>query len=64
MGIPPLRIEVLTSISGVKFDECYQDRVVDDIDGIEISIISAKHLKQNKKSAGRNQDLADIDNLP
>ena len=45
MGLPPLRIELLTTISGVSFDECYSECVVDTIDGIEVNIISLKHLK-------------------
>ena len=53
MGNVPLRIEILTSISGVNFDECYSDRVVDTIDGVEVSIISLPHLKANKQASGR-----------
>ena len=61
MGNPPFRIEILTGISGVRFDECYRQRT---IDGIEIQIISLKHLRQNKQASGRLKDLADLDNLP
>lgn len=64
MGVPPLRIEVLTSISGVDFKSCYANRVVETIDNIEISLISLKHLKQNKKASGRYKDLNDLENLP
>ena len=48
MGVPPLRIEVLTSISGVVFEECYRHRTRDVIDDIETNIISLHHLKCNK----------------
>ncbi len=64
MGVPPFRIEILTTISGVIFDECYQARTVDTIDGIEVNVISLSHLKANKKAAGRNKDLSDLDYLP
>jgi predicted nucleotidyltransferase len=64
MGVAPIRIEILTSISGVKFDECYQHKVVDEIDGIEIPIISLEKLKINKRASGRHKDLDDCDNLP
>ncbi len=64
MGNTPLRIEVLTTISGVTFDEAYPHRIVDEIDGVPVSIISCEHLKKNKLAAGRPKDLADVDNLP
>lgn len=64
MGFEPVRIEVLKSISGVNFDECYAERIVDILDGIEVSVISLRHLKINKKASGRLKDLADIENLP
>ncbi|MGB9442710.1 MAG: hypothetical protein WCB15_32535 [Desulfobacterales bacterium] len=64
MGIAPMRIEILTTISGVNFDECFRQRVVDEIDGIEVNIISLKQLKINKKASGRHKDLDDIENLP
>lgn len=51
MGNVPLRIEILTSISGVTFDECYAERVVDTLDGVEVSIISLPHLRANKQAA-------------
>jgi hypothetical protein len=63
MGVPPFRIEVLTTISGVSFDECYAERTIDVIDTIEISIISLEHLKVNKKASGRLKDLADLEYL-
>jgi len=63
MGLPPLRIEILTSISGVSFDECYSERIFDTIDGVEVNIISLKHLKINKKASGRFKDLDDLEHL-
>ena len=63
MGVPPFRIEVLTTISGVDFDICYAERVTDLLDDVEVSIISLKHLKLNKKASGRLKDLTDLSNL-
>lgn len=63
MGMPPLRIEVLTTISGVDFEECYPERNIDLLDEIEVNIISLKHLKVNKKANGRLKDLADLEYL-
>jgi hypothetical protein len=63
MGVPPFRIEVLTTISGVTFEECYAEKTVDTLDGIDINFISLKHLKANKKAAGRLKDLNDLEYL-
>jgi len=64
MGFAPLRIEVTTKISGVEFDECYVERIVDMFDDVAVSLISLYHLKLNKKASGRYKDLADLENLP
>ena len=64
MGIPPMRLEISTGISGVEFEECYESRIVDTIDGMQVNIIDLQHLKINKKAAGRLKDLADLENLP
>ena len=54
----------MTSVSGVDFDACYQQRIVDTIDGIQVNIINLENLKANKLAAGRHKDLNDLDNLP
>lgn len=64
MGVPPFRIEVLTSISGVRFAECYAKRVVDVLDGVEVNLISLADLKINKQASGRLKDLNDLEHLP
>lgn len=64
MGVQPMRIEIMTSATGVNFEECYKARVVDELDGVETNIIDLDHLKINKKSLGRYKDLADVENLP
>jgi predicted nucleotidyltransferase len=64
MGVPPVKIEITTSISGVEFDECYKERVTDTLDGIRVNLISLKHLKVNKKASGKYKDLDDLENLP
>jgi predicted nucleotidyltransferase len=63
MGIAPMRIEIFTTISGVDFEECFQQRIIDEIDGIEVNIISLEQLKVNKKASGRHKDLDDFENL-
>lgn len=64
MGIPPMRIKVMTTISGVNFEDCFADRVMDSIDGVAVNLISLNHLKINKKASGRHKDLDDLENLP
>ena len=64
LGMPPVRIELATTISGVNFRDCYAERVTDLLDGVKVNLISLMHLKANKKASGRHQDLADIENLP
>lgn len=64
MGVPPVRIKMLTGISGVEFGDCYVNRIDDELDGEPVKIISLKHLKLNKKASGRHQDLADLEHLP
>ena len=63
MGVPPIRIEILTDIDGVEFAECYAARVEDTIEEIPVTIISRLHLIQNKQASGRHQDLDDLENL-
>ena len=63
MGVPPVRIEILTTLSGVTFPECFRARVVDDMDGVPANLISSPHLKINKRAAGRFKDLDDLENL-
>lgn len=64
MGVPPMRLELLTSISGVEFETCFAERVVDEIDGVMVNLISLAHLKQNKLASGRHKDLNDLEHLP
>jgi len=64
LGVPPVRIEIATTISGVDFAECYAGRVEDTLDGVPAKLIDLDHLKLNKKASGRHQDLADLEHLP
>jgi hypothetical protein len=64
MGVDPVKIEVSTFIDGVSFEECYAERVINEVDGVQVNIISLKHLRQNKQASGRLKDLADLEHLP
>ncbi|MBV8552675.1 MAG: hypothetical protein JOY54_15365 [Acidobacteriaceae bacterium] len=63
MGVPPLRIEILTSVSGVDFEECYARRATATLDGVPLPLISFDDLKANKMASGRLKDLADLEAL-
>ncbi len=64
MGNAPIRIELLTTISGVEFQACHDNRIEDIIDGISVNIIDLDNLKKNKKASGRFKDLDDVNKLP
>ena len=59
MGVAPRRIDILTSISGVTFEEAWPEREEIDIESIRIPVISRPHLIRNKRSTGRLKDQAD-----
>ena len=64
MGLPPVRIEILTGISGRTFSDCYARKVMAVIDGEQIPLIGLDDLKANKRAAGRHKDLDDLEHLP
>jgi predicted nucleotidyltransferase len=64
MGVPPVRIEVITGASGVDFAECYSRREVIEVDGISVNFISLEDLKVNKRACRRHKDLEDLEHLP
>lgn len=64
MGNAPIRIAIFTAIPGLNFEESFYQRVVDEVDGTEVNIISLEQLKINKKTSGRHKDLDDLENLP
>lgn len=63
IGVPPLRIEVLSSISGVTFEECFPKRQIAEIDDVKINFISLEDLKKNKAASKRYRDLDDLEKL-
>lgn len=63
MGVPPMRLEILTSIDGVDFEACYKNRVVQDFGDLRVNFISKGDLLINKRASGRLKDLDDADKL-
>ena len=63
IGYPPLRIDLLSDIDGVSFDECYKNKERADHEGFAYNIISYDDLIKNKKASNRGKDKGDIENL-
>ena len=63
IGAEPVRIDVITAIDGVGFDEAWSARFAAAFAGIPVPVLSRHHLITNKKAAGRLQDLADVERL-
>jgi hypothetical protein len=63
IGIAPQRIDVMTSVSGVDFDDAWPNRLVADLDGLRADVIGRKQLLQNKIASGRPKDTLDADIL-
>ena len=58
--IPPCRIDILTEISAVAFDDAWPRRVTVEVDGMALPFLGRGDLLANKKAAGRSKDLADV----
>ena len=63
IGLPPLRIDVITDVDGVEFAEAWPDRFETSFGGVPAFVISRHHLITNKKTVARLQDLADVQQL-
>ena len=63
LGYPPLRIDLLTEIDGVTFEECFLNRKEVTIEDLKVNFIGYHDLLKNKKESGRPRDIDDIDNL-
>jgi len=63
LGVPPYRIDVLTSISGVAFDFAWADRVEGDIAGVRVPVLGRRSFVLNKRATGRTKDVADLESL-
>ena len=59
IGVAPVRIDILTDIDGVSFDDAWEERTERGFGDLPVPVISRKHLLINKKATGRPKDLAD-----
>lgn len=62
-GVPPQRIDFLTSITGVEFEEAWANRKETKINGLTVQIIGREQLLENKRATGRPKDFLDAQNL-
>ncbi len=60
LGYPPVRIDLITSATGVAFDECWDHRMTVQVGSVEAGFISEDDLIANKKASARPQDLVDV----
>lgn len=64
IGYEPNRIDILTSVTGISFEECYSQKVRAEFDDITVDFLDIRNLKINKAASGRGKDLGDLENLP
>ncbi|MEO8335890.1 MAG: hypothetical protein ABI664_13010 [bacterium] len=62
-GLPPYRLDILTSISGVTFDAAWEDRALGVVEGVEVPVLGLSSFIKNKRATGRTKDLADLEAL-
>ena len=60
IGLPPRRIDIITDIDGVEFEEAWQSKVISQVAGLAVPFLGWDVLLRNKKAAGRPKDLADL----
>lgn len=63
IGLPPRRIDILTSISGVGFEEAWPERAIHEVEGLAVPFLGRAALVRNKRASGRAKDIADLEAL-
>jgi hypothetical protein len=63
IGLPPRRIDILTSITGVDFEDAWSARVSHDVGGLTAPFLGRAELVRNKRATGRAKDRADLEAL-
>lgn len=62
-GLPPHRIDILTGVSGLTFEEAWSRRVEEPVEGVRVPVIGIDELLKNKRASGRDKDRADVKGL-
>lgn len=63
LGVPPVRLDILTSLTGISWEEAYSNRVQGRYGDASVSYLARDQLVSNKKALGRKKDLADLEAL-
>jgi hypothetical protein len=63
LGVTPVRVDLLTGISGVTWEEAWAGRVESEFGGVPAAFLGLAELRRNKRAAGRHRDLADLEAL-
>jgi len=63
IGVSPRRIDILTAIKGVEFEQAWPERLEVEVEGMQLPVIGRRHLIENKRALGRTQDQADLERL-
>lgn len=63
LGYPPNRVDLLTSISGVDFEEAWRSKLDGELDGLQVYFLGRDALLKNKRASGREKDLGDLSKL-
>lgn len=63
IGLPPRRIDLLTSITGVEFEDAWAERVTHEVEGLAVPFLGRAALIRNKRATGRTKDRADLEAL-
>jgi hypothetical protein len=63
IGVPPARIDILTELTGLTFDEAWPDRMRRPFGEVEVDFIGRDAFVRNKRATGRAKDLGDIEGL-
>jgi hypothetical protein len=58
--VAPRRIDIITAITGVEFEEAWEDRLVAEVDGVKVNILSLEKMIRNKEATGRAKDALDV----
>ena len=61
IGVPPVRVDLITSIDGVNWEETQKGKTAGDYGGVPVFFIGKREFIANKKASGRKKDLADIE---
>ena len=64
IGLPPARIDVLTSVTGLEFDAAWPNRMTITVGTLQVPILGRADFVANKRASGRPKDLSDLTLLP